>query len=96
MRAEGSSQGVLQASGRRLPVVDAACLRPAEHEALHADDPSDADVWVLEHQLTIDEPLAAEQGRSAIVLRADRPLVMLVLASGCARSGPPRPPVPGA
>ena len=109
-------------------IVDAACLRRAEREALRAvanaagvpctlldcqadittlrqriqarllraDDPSEADVSVLEHQLTIDEPLTAEEQRSAIVLHTDRPLDMLALANRCARSGPPRPPAPGA
>ena len=101
-------------------IVDAACLRRSERDALRAvaaaaavpfklldcqadtrtlrqrvqarlqraDDPSEADVAVLEHQLTINEPLAAEEGRSAIVLRTDLPLDLPALASRCAASGP--------
>ncbi len=94
-------------------IVDAACLRRSERDALRAvaaaagvpctlldcqadittlrqrvqerlqrgDDPSEADVAVLEHQLTIDEPLTPEEQRSAILLHTDQPLDLLALAS---------------
>jgi aminoglycoside phosphotransferase family enzyme/predicted kinase len=105
-------------------IVDAACLRRAEREALRAvalaaevpftlldcqadvatlrqrvqarlqraDDASEADLSVLEQQLGIDEPLTADEGRSAIVLRTDAALDLPELASRCVPAGPTEAP----
>ena len=45
------------------------------------DDASEADERVLEFQLTVDEPLTAQEQACAIVVRTDGPVDVVALAA---------------
>ena len=81
--SQGAQSGVLRAAGDLFSVALALASEPAAGPALPKLT-----------ALRIDSPCA--QGRSAIVLHTDRSFDVLALASRWARSGPPRPPAPGA